>query len=135
VYLIDEILSRTLKMHHEHVYCTRFMVPHIHFERINVTLDICTENYSQVIDTIQYVMVEQGYPKSPCHLKDICPELAGLNGETLKTKVLAQQHGPGAPTQAPRLGASSQGAQVDGGTPASTNVFSSLLQRVRRFLG
>ena len=87
-YLFDEILDRTLKMHREHVYCKRFMLPDIVFERINVHIDVCTENYSNILGIIRYTMAEGGYPDNLRDIQDICPDLM-MRGEELKQRVEA----------------------------------------------
>ncbi len=86
-YLIDEIMDRTLKMHREHVYCSRFMLPYILIERINVHIDVCSHKYSQVLGKIHYTMAQKGYPGSPKGLIEICPELTGLTGNILEGRV------------------------------------------------
>ena len=95
VYLFDEILTRLTKMHLEHIYCSRFMTPFIHINRIEVSILLCTENYMTVLETIQFVMAPRGYPEAPPKLSDLCPELAGLTGYKLKSrfKQLRDAHG------------------------------------------
>ena len=84
-YLFEEILDRTLKMHREHVYCKRFLLPDIVFERVNVRIDVCTGNYSRVLGRLRYTLAESGYPDSPRNIQEICPNL--VTGEELKQKV------------------------------------------------
>ena len=84
-YLFEEILDRTLKMYREHVYCKRFLLPDIVIERVNVLIDVCTDNYSRVLGRLRYSMAESGYPDSPRNIQEICPEL--VTGEELKHKV------------------------------------------------
>ena len=36
VYLYDEIVERSLKMHREHVYCLRFLQPYVRIDTIDV---------------------------------------------------------------------------------------------------
>ena len=86
-YLIEEIKDRTLKMHREHVYCTRFMLPAVHIERIYIRILVCSQNYSQEIGKIEYTMVPQGYPDKPSGLTDICPEIGKLSGTMLDKRV------------------------------------------------
>jgi hypothetical protein len=87
VYLFDEIQLRTLKMHREHVYCSRFWRPWVHIARIDVQIQICSDDYMNVIDTISYSMSEHGYPDSPNALAQVCPELSGLDGVALEQRV------------------------------------------------
>jgi hypothetical protein len=88
-YLFEEILDRTLKMHREHIYCSRFMLPNIVIERINVLLDFCTTDFAKVIAQLRYTMEPLGYPGSPKIIGEICPLIKKFNGETLAAKVLS----------------------------------------------
>lgn len=86
-FLFEEILERTLKMHREHVYCTRFMLPDVVLERINVLIDVCTNNYLTVLGKIPYTMAQKGYPDAPAHLRVVCPELGRITGHKLMKRV------------------------------------------------
>jgi hypothetical protein len=86
-FLFEEILDRTLKMHREHIYCSRFMLPSVLLERINVQIDVCTTDFSTVLAQIKYTMEPLGYPGSPKMLGEICPPLKGFTGELLAAKV------------------------------------------------
>lgn len=86
-YLFDEICDRTLKMYREHLYCRRFLLPEIVFEQIIIKIVICTDDYSRVLDTIQYTMMERGYPRLPCDIADVCPEFTLNNGAQLASHV------------------------------------------------
>ena len=66
-------MDRTLKMHREHMYCARFMLPDVLIDRIDVCINICSDDYSRVLGRIRYTMSQQGYPGTPKHLADICP--------------------------------------------------------------
>ena len=90
-YLFDEILDRSLKMHREHLYCRRFMLPDIVLDRINVHMDICTDNYSSVLGQIDYTMAEGGYPDSPQQVKDLCPRI--VTAKELKNRVASLLQG------------------------------------------
>lgn len=92
-YLLEEIMDRTLKMHREHTYCTRFMLPDLLIERINVQIDICSNDYSLVLGRIPYVMSQQGYPDAPRRLVEICPELGKLTGRKLRDRVVRLARG------------------------------------------
>lgn len=87
VFLFDEILSRTLKMHREHVYCSRFMVPHVWIDRISVQVRICSENFAKILGDIRFEMAQNGYPGEPKALSEICPNLVGMNGSALAQKI------------------------------------------------
>ena len=80
-------------MHREHIYCTRFMLPAVHIERIHIRILICSQDYSQELGKIEYTMVPQGYPDKPRDLSDICPKIGKLSGSILNKRVkkLAKQ--------------------------------------------
>ena len=82
VYLVDEILERTLKTHTERVYCSRFMRPQIDIETIRVKIEICDErNGFEVLQAIDYRLQEKGYPdKHPRGIYGVCEELNDWNG-------------------------------------------------------
>jgi hypothetical protein len=86
-FLFEEILERTLKMHRERVYCSRFMIPYVYIDQINVSIDVCSNDYSQVLGMLKYVLRESGYPNSPSEISRICPELNGLSGAQLAAQV------------------------------------------------
>jgi hypothetical protein len=92
-YLFDEILARTLKMHSEHVYCSRFMRPTIHIEQIRVQVKICTDDYMTELESISYSMMESGYPNTSGSLATICPELRGLTGAALAKRLATMKRG------------------------------------------
>ena len=87
VYLFDEIKSRSFKMHRELVYCSRFMVPDVLIDQIDVRVEVCNNDFSQVLGEIRYSMSQQGYPEHPSDLNAICPTLSDLNGSILATRV------------------------------------------------
>ena len=87
VYLIDEVLLRTLKVYQEYLYCSRFMMPYVLLERIHILIQVCSNDYSQELGTLQYVMAQDGYPAMPADIRMICPSLADVNGTWLKTQV------------------------------------------------
>lgn len=87
IFLFEEILERTLKMHRERVYCSRFMIPYVYIDQINVSIDVCSNDYSQVLGILRYVLRESGYPNSPSEICGICPELNGLSGAQLAAQV------------------------------------------------
>jgi hypothetical protein len=92
VFLFDEILERILKLHREHIYCTRFMQPSVHIARINIEIAICDDNALQELRAPLSLTLEPlGYPDSPSDLRVICPELQGITGQTLKAE--AEQGG------------------------------------------
>lgn len=91
VYLFDEIASRAVKMHHEHVYCSRFFAGHLHIDAIHVAINISstfgTGMFVAPIDKIAFAMHQVGYPEKQCSLRDISPEVTVLNGKQLRQKI------------------------------------------------
>ena len=83
VYLYDEILRRCLKMHLEHIYCSRFMQPYVSITRIDVTIDITTLDYMHVVKTIKFPLIPRGYPDKPLTLAEASPGVEPLTGEEL----------------------------------------------------
>jgi hypothetical protein len=63
VYLIDEILNRSYKMHLERLYCMRYMRPYINIFSIEVEIGVYTDKYYTEKDKIHYVLEESGYPE------------------------------------------------------------------------
>src|ERR1035438_7674418 len=91
LYLIDEILHRTLKMHRERTYCIRFLRPSIQIDSINVKVSVFKSNNSpDTLFSIGYRLEDKGYPQG---IYDICPELSTwfdgqpLNGLRLLTEI------------------------------------------------
>lgn len=83
VYLYDEILRRCLKMHRETIYCNRFMQPYVSIRRIDVTIEVTTRNYMDVVKTIRFSLIQRGYPERPLTLTEACPDADVLTGEQL----------------------------------------------------
>ena len=98
-YLIDEILSRTVKMHRERTYCARFLQPMILIDSINVKIDVFKSKGSpDKLFSIGYRLEDTGYPSAPKGgIYELCPELRDwrdgkpLNGTTLLSKIAGTQ--------------------------------------------
>jgi hypothetical protein len=80
VYLLDEIIERTLKMHRERVYCTRFMRPEITLDSVNAKITVyaaptAEAPYPAELKKIGYRLEDRGYPDSEYGVCDMCPEL------------------------------------------------------------
>jgi hypothetical protein len=89
VYLFDEILSRTTKMHTERIYCSRFMRNIVEVDEINVRLSIYkSPRHPTPAHKIEYSLRDRGYPATPSRFKDLCPELdhTGASLKRLVTK-------------------------------------------------
>lgn len=61
-YFLDEIFERTLKVHREQTYCSRFMMPNVVSDRISVKIDVCTPGYDDVLGRFVYTLEQKGYP-------------------------------------------------------------------------
>lgn len=86
LYLIDEILNRTVKMHRERTYCARFLRPTIQIDSINVKINVFeSSRSSDQLFSIGYRLEDKGYPNLPEQgIYDICPELSSWrNGQPL----------------------------------------------------
>jgi hypothetical protein len=94
LYLIDEILHRTVKMHRERTYCMRFLRPTIQIDSINVKVNVFKSNKStDKIFSIGYRLEDKGYPNMPEQgIYEICPELSTWRkGQPLNgTRLLAE---------------------------------------------
>lgn len=78
VYIVDEIYARTLKMHLERSYCSRFMRAFVDIERIKVIIEIFDEPTSidPPREKIEYRLEERGYPGVPADgIQAVCREL------------------------------------------------------------
>lgn len=62
-YLYDEILDRLRKASCEVAYCVRHGGGLFHYEDLNVTIDICTNEESDVLITIPLRLKMAGYPR------------------------------------------------------------------------
>lgn len=84
VYLLNEILDCTKKMHFERMYCMRFLGPEIRIENISVEIEIYDNKYMKKFEdhTISYELKEIGYPNYTTYdIYDLCPDdLKDVNG-------------------------------------------------------
>jgi hypothetical protein len=91
VYLFDEIINRALKMHNEHVYCSKFFSGRIHIDainvRVNISSDISTDQFVDVVDQVTFSMQQIGYPKQPASLVEVSGELSELDGVKLMRQI------------------------------------------------
>ena len=93
VYLYDEIVERSLKMHREHVYCLRFMQPHVRIDTIDVSIEVTTDSYLTVLKKVTFSLVQRGYPDRPTSLSAVDANIAVLTGRLLHTKIMRIQKG------------------------------------------
>ena len=88
VYLYDEIVARSLKMHREHVYCLRFMQPLVRVDTIDVSITITTDNYMTVLEKVAFSLIQRGYPDRPTSLSEVDADIGALTGKQLHRKIL-----------------------------------------------
>jgi hypothetical protein len=65
ILLFDEIRERMLKLYQECVYCRRFLLPHVHLDRIRIRINVYTHAYGDLIHQELFVLQETGYPTYP----------------------------------------------------------------------
>lgn len=78
VLLLDEIFSRTLKLHRERMYCMRFLRESIRLDTVMVNVDVflSPQQFGPPVERIPYRLEERGYPETGKQsVHDICPEL------------------------------------------------------------
>lgn len=100
IYLVDEILSRTLKMRSEACICIRAMRPCVFIDTINVNIVISSNNRFEELEKIGYRLDTTAVPASGNDdvIFQLCPEisdwhgLGNLSGETL-LRHLEAHHG------------------------------------------
>ena len=100
-FLLDEILSRTLKTFKEIKYCNSHLFPEMRIERVKVKIQVYeAKEIHEASEEISYVLEEKGYPKHFKCIFDICPELrewgknnVGLSGQSLSEKYCQTESG------------------------------------------
>ena len=70
VYLYDEIVARSIKMHRENVYCGRFTQTRMWPNMVDVTISITKDKYMVEVMEINFKLAQQGYPSTPKHLTE-----------------------------------------------------------------
>ena len=80
-YLIDEILSRTMKTHYERVYCSRFMRPIVDVVGLSVRIEVTDNIQYSLLRQITFRLQESGYPDVDARdIYKLCPDLAEWDG-------------------------------------------------------
>jgi len=89
LYLLDEIFSRTVKLHCERRYCIRFLRPQLWLDRVRVHIDIySTDGLYRDLKKIGYTLAERGYPEERARdIHDLCPDLAGVSGDAVAAEI------------------------------------------------
>lgn len=86
-YLLDEIYDRTLKMHRELIYCSRYMRRIVWLDTINVKIDIFVHRENiQPWKVVAYSLREVGYPQRPMNILDFVKQ-PHLDGATLRGRL------------------------------------------------
>ena len=70
VYLYDEIVTRSIKMHRENIYCGRFTQTRTWPNMIDVAISIAKDRYMTELMKINFTLAQQGYPSNPKHLTE-----------------------------------------------------------------
>lgn len=86
-YLLDEIFERTLKVHREQVYCSKFMIPHIISNRVDVDINVCSKRYERILGRFHYTLEQRGYPDYVTELNSLVPEMANLTGHSVAARI------------------------------------------------
>ncbi|MCP4678089.1 MAG: HD domain-containing protein [Deltaproteobacteria bacterium] len=93
-YLLDEIYSRTMKMHVERIYCSRFMHDVVRLDTINVEIRVYLDDaHMEPVETISYCLRESGYPDAVLDIKRVVPDLK-WSGEGLKCRLEESKEQP-----------------------------------------
>jgi hypothetical protein len=88
-YLVDEIYSRSLKMHTEAMYCMRFLRPNLHIDKIVVSIEFFDDKFAKRIHpTINYTLQEHGYPRLLSNnIEHMVPELKKNTGYKISKRI------------------------------------------------
>ena len=89
-YLLEEIYERTLKVHREQVYCSRFMMPDIVSERVEVEINVCGPKYAQILGRFRYTLEQKGYPD---HIGEFDGSVAACGMSNLRGATVAARIG------------------------------------------
>lgn len=101
-YLLDEIYERTLKMHLERVYCSKFWKKEIDIDKIWVHLEFFSIQEEDSINwedlfvhsEISYTLHDQEYPGSITNIHAICKDLNLKSGRKLTGENLRKELEP-----------------------------------------
>lgn len=88
VFLYDEIKERLAKCYGEMEYCTHHSDGLFHFDSINATVVVLTDDYAQKIIEYPICLKYNGYPGKPIKLDDVVEEtLACATGQMLADEI------------------------------------------------
>ena len=86
-YLLDEIYCRTMKMHVERIYCSRFMHDIVRLDAINVRIRVFRRGTDTTpLENIKYSLRESGYPNMPLDISLVLND-PKWDGENLKRRL------------------------------------------------
>lgn len=94
VYLLDEIYARTVKMHYEREYCTRFTRGLVDLDAIDVRIEVYEGENSLALcgEPIEYWLQSSGYPGGEgVKIQDLLPTKAPKSGAELYREL--EHHG------------------------------------------
>jgi hypothetical protein len=80
VLLFDEIRERVLKLYRECVYCRRFLLPHVHLDRVKIKIDVFSDTYGDPLHKELFVLQETGYPTYPESLEAVTDDTRDADG-------------------------------------------------------
>jgi hypothetical protein len=78
--LFDEIRDRLLKLFKEFLYCRGYLLPAVHFDRIEIEIGVFTNNFMTELMTERFTLRETGYPEYPTDLASVCADLRLADG-------------------------------------------------------
>lgn len=86
--VLEEIYDRTLKIHYERVYCSKFWKKNIDIESIWVKIEFYSDIYEEIHPEITYTLTDSEYPsKDGLTIFDLCKkELCYPDGELITTE-------------------------------------------------
>lgn len=90
VYMLDEIFERSVKTYMEARYCSRFLRPHLDFEKVVVEVDIY-DGDGPLLEKIKYSLGETGYGDLVSDIYKLAPELASYQGNGALTPALLRR--------------------------------------------
>lgn len=95
VYLLDEIYTRTLKMHNEREYCMRFTHGIVRIDTISVKIEVDLDEHAlhPAIPPIQYRLPAHGYPNQNQDIRRHVDQRDLISGCDLEKAVRSQEVG------------------------------------------
>lgn len=85
-YLLDEVFERTLKVHREQVYCSKFMIPDVILDAVEVDINVCSNRYERVLGRFHYTLEQRGYP-AHIESRHAVPAIAKVTGARVAKRI------------------------------------------------